>query len=163
MPIIRTTTTIQAPIQRVFDLARSIDAHVATTTKSGEKAVAGRKTGLIEYAESVTWEAKHLGRTQRLKVQITEFDRPNQFVDEMVTGAFRSLRHVHRFKPLTPDQTAMTDELVFKAPMGPLGTIAEKLFLTGYMQRFLEERNQELKQIAESQRWKEFVPETSAN
>ncbi|HCT46382.1 MAG: cell division protein [Phycisphaerae bacterium] len=163
MPIIRTTTTIQAPIQRVFDLARSIDAHVATTTKSGEKAVAGRKTGLIEYAESVTWEAKHLGRTQRLKVQITEFDRPNQFVDEMVTGAFRSLRHVHRFKPLTPDQTEMTDELVFKAPMGPLGTIAEKLFLTGYMQRFLEERNQELKQIAESQRWKEFVPETSAN
>ncbi|HBC08297.1 MAG TPA: cell division protein [Rhodospirillaceae bacterium] len=163
MPIIRTTTTIQAPIQRVFDLARSIDAHVATTTKSGEKAVAGRKTGLIEYAESVTWEAKHLGRTQRLKVQITEFDRPNQFVDEMVTGAFRSLRHVHRFKPVTPDQTEMTDELVFKAPMGPLGTIAEKLFLTGYMQRFLEERNQELKQIAESQRWKEFVPETSAN
>lgn len=163
MPIIRTSTTIQAPVQRVFDLARSIDAHVATTTKSGEKAVAGRKTGLIEYAESVTWEAKHLGRTQRLKVQITEFDRPNQFVDEMVTGAFRSLRHVHRFKPITPDQTEMIDELVFKAPMGPLGTIAEKIFLTGYMQRFLEERNHELKQIAESERWKEFVPESTAN
>ncbi|MFG0245788.1 MAG: cell division protein [Phycisphaerales bacterium JB052] len=163
MPIIRTSTTVQAPIERVFDLARSIDAHVATTTKSGEKAIAGRKTGLIEYAESVTWEAKHLGRTQRLKVQITEFDRPNQFVDEMVTGAFRSLRHVHRFKSMTPDQTEMIDELVFKAPMGPLGTIAEKLFLTGYMHKFLEERNQQLKQIAETQRWKEFLPELSAN
>lgn len=163
MPIIRTTTIIRGPVDRVFDLARSIDAHVVTASKTAEKAVAGRTKGLLGYGESVTWEAKHLGRKQRLKVQITEYDRPNRFVDEMVTGAFRSLRHVHRFRPISPDQTEMTDELVFSAPLGPLGTIAEKTFLTGYLRRFIETRNQQLKQIAESERWKEFVPVTSRN
>lgn len=163
MPIIRTTTIIQGPIDRVFDLARSIDTHVATTSKTAEKAVAGRTRGLLGYGESVTWEAKHLGRKQRLKVQITEFDRPNMFVDEMVTGAFRSLRHVHRFKSIAPDQTEMTDEFVFRAPMGPLGIIAERAFLTGYLRKFVETRNQQLKQIAESERWQEFLPVTSMN
>lgn len=159
MPIIRTSITIQAPIERVFDLARSIDAHIATATKSGEKAIAGRKSGLIEYAESVTWEARHLGKTRRLKVQITEFDRPNQFVDEMVSGSFRSLRHVHRFKAISEGQIEMSDELVFKAPGGPLGTLAEKLFVTGYLEKFLEDRNRQLKAIAESEQWRAFIPE----
>jgi len=160
MPVIHMKTIIQAPIERVFDLARSIDAHIATSETTSEKAIAGRKTGLIEFGESVTWEAKHLGRTQRLKVQITEFDRPKQFVDEMVTGAFRSFRHVHRFKSIESDHTEMTDEIVFKAPWGPVGILAEKAFLSRYLRSFLEERNHQLKQLSESDLWRSYLPET---
>lgn len=160
MAVLHLTTLIAAPIERVFDLARSIDAHIATSDKTSETVVAGRKSGCIEFGESVTWEAQHLGRTQRLQVQITEFDRPNQFVDEMVKGAFRSFRHVHRFKLIGSDATQMTDELVFKAPWGPVGTFAEKAFLSRYLRSFLEERNQQLKQLAESDLWRSFLPET---
>jgi ligand-binding SRPBCC domain-containing protein len=159
MPIIRTTTTIHAPIGRVFDLARSIDAHLDTAQASEERVIAGRKSGLIEYGESVTWEAKHLGRRHRLKAQVTEFDRPNQFVDEMVSGPFRSLRHVHRFRSIRDDQTEMVDEIVYRAPMGPIGMLAEKLILTGHLRKFLESRNEELRQIAECDRWRSFLPD----
>lgn len=159
MPIIRISTSISAPIERVFDLARSVDVHLATTTETQEKAIAGRKSGLLEYGDSVTWEARHLGRTRKLKVQITEFDLPNQFVDEMVSGPFRSLRHVHRFKSNTESDTEMIDELVFKAPMGPIGTLAERLLLTRYMEKFLLKRNAELKTIAETDRWRDYLPQ----
>ncbi|MBL4755322.1 MAG: cell division protein, partial [Flavobacteriales bacterium] len=42
MPKINLTTKIKAPVERVFDLARSIDLHILSTTGTHEKAVAGK-------------------------------------------------------------------------------------------------------------------------
>jgi len=67
----------------------------------------------------------------------------------MVRGAFRRLVHDHQFQPV-PQGTRMIDVFDFTAPMGPLGVVAERLFLTSYLRRFLEHRAQALKQLAES-------------
>jgi hypothetical protein len=61
MPKIELTTHINAPIGRVFDLSRSIDLHMESTKKTGEKAIAGKTSGLIELGETVIWRAKHFG------------------------------------------------------------------------------------------------------
>lgn len=156
MPLIRLETRIAAPVDRVFDLARSIDAHSASTTGTDERAVAGRTSGLIELGETVTWEARHFGVRQKLTSRITEMNRPEMFVDEMVRGAFSSIRHIHRFEQ-KGDLTLMHDEFQFSAPLGILGRLAEILFLTRYMERFLRERNKVLKELAESDGWREFL------
>lgn len=148
MAAFRIVTTIDAPIEVCFDLARDIDFHVRTMAATGERAVAGRTSGLIELGESVTWEAKHLGVRQRLTAQITEFDRPHHFRDEMTAGAFRSLVHDHRFEE-RDGRTVMIDELVFQSPFGPLGRLVNRLFLTAYLRRLLDGRCQELKREAE--------------
>ena len=67
MPKINLTTTIDAPIERVFDLARSIDLHKLSTKKTNEEAVNGKTSGLIELGETVTWRAKHFNVYQKLK------------------------------------------------------------------------------------------------
>src|ERR1700749_3160201 len=97
MPKIELTTTIHAPVEKVFDLSRSIDLHMESTKQTGEKAIAGRTSGLIGLDETVTWRAKHFGIWQTLTAKITQFDYPNSFTDEMVAGAFKSLRHEHLF------------------------------------------------------------------
>lgn len=158
MRLIRLSTIVRAPQHRVFDLARSIDAHMVSTEKTRERAVEGRLSGLIELDETVTWEAIHFGVKQRLKVQITAFDRPNSFTDEMVFGAFKSMRHRHIFHQKGPEETVMIDELEFRAPLGILGTIAERTFLTRYMRGFLIQRNSVLKEIAESDAWSQYLP-----
>jgi hypothetical protein len=61
MPKIELHTEIDAPIERVFDLARSIDLHMLSTSHTNEKAIAGKTSGLIGLGEWVTWRAKHLG------------------------------------------------------------------------------------------------------
>lgn len=160
MPLIELETAIRAPVERVFDLARSIDAHTRSTEGSGELAVAGRTSGLIELDETVTWEARHFGVKQRLTVKITEFDRPRMFEDEMMEGAFASMRHTHRFEP-ADGGTMMKDEFRFKAPLGILGRIAERLFLTRYMRRFLVIRNSVLKDMAESDEWQRYLPDNA--
>ena len=158
MPLIELETRIEAPVKRVFDLARSIDAHTTSAGGSGERAVSGRRSGLLELGESVTWEARHFGVKQQLTVKMTALDRPRMFEDEMVRGAFSSMRHRHRFEP-DGDGTMMSDEFSFSAPLGIMGRIAERIFLTGYMRRFLAERNQVLKKMAESDVWRAYLPQ----
>src|SRR5690606_24024605 len=77
-------TIINAPIERVFDLARSIDLHKLSALNTNEKAIAGKTSGLINEGETVTWRAKHLGIYQILTVQITKLERPYFFEDKMV-------------------------------------------------------------------------------
>lgn len=46
MPVIKLSTVIRTPRERVFDLARSIDAHQDSTGSTEERAVAGVARGL---------------------------------------------------------------------------------------------------------------------
>jgi ligand-binding SRPBCC domain-containing protein len=156
MPVIHLHTVINAPRERVFDLARSIDAHLDTTSHTGERVVAGVASGLLNGGEEVTWEARHLGVKQRLQSKMTEFDRPNRFQDTMLTGAFHSLKHDHIFE-VRDGRTVMTDRFEFRSPLGPLGWLVDRLFLTTYMRRFLEQRNAMLKQTAESDAWRKYL------
>lgn len=97
MPKITLETEIDAPMERVFDLARCIDLHAETMSKYREKAVAGKTRGLIGLNETVTWEAVHFGFKQTLTSKITKFDRPHHFRDVMVSGIFKHLTHDHFF------------------------------------------------------------------
>jgi len=156
MPLIELTTHIAAPIQRCFDLARSIDFHITTAGKTGETAIAGRMTGLIGLDETVTWRAKHLGVWQKLTSKITALERPKHFRDEMIKGAFASLCHDHYFEE-EAGGTAMHDNFTFESPLGPLGMLANWLFLEAYLRQFIVERNALLKATAESEGWRAFL------
>ena len=160
MPKIILTTKIEAPVERVFDLARSIDLHILSTTGTCEEAVAGKTRGLIELGETVTWRAKHLGVYQKLTVEITQFDQPHMFEDVMIKGAFKRMRHRHLFEE-DETGTIMKDEFEFESPFGFLGRLVDAVFLRGYMTRFLVTKNRELKVVAEGDDWEEILSKTS--
>ncbi|HEX3731244.1 MAG TPA: SRPBCC family protein [Opitutaceae bacterium] len=149
MPCIDLTIEIAAPIERVFDLTRSIDAHQQSQSRHAEKAVAGRTSGLIGEGETVTWEARHLGARRRLTSRIAKMDRPRHFRDVMVEGSFARLEHDHFFESLPDGRTRMRDVFDYSAPFGWLGRIADHLFLEAYMRRLLAARNAVIKQLAE--------------
>jgi ligand-binding SRPBCC domain-containing protein len=159
MLVIRLWTPISAPQERVFDLARSIDAHQQSAERTHERAVAGVTHGLIGLGEEVTWEARHFGIRQRLAVRITGFERPARFQDTMVSGAFKSMKHDHEFVP-RPSGTLMVDRFEFESPFGIVGRIVDRLFLAGYLRRFLIRRNEVLKKLAESEGWRKYLGST---
>ena len=141
-------TRIAAPIELCFDLARDVDVHVTTASATRERAVAGRTSGLLELGDVVTFEAVHFGIRQRLTARIVELVRPTRFVDEMVEGAFASLRHVHDF--IAEDGAVlMRDTLTWRSPLGVLGRIADVLVVRRHMRVFLTRKQAELKTCAE--------------
>ena len=169
MPTIVIETRIAAPLERVFDLARDVDAHVESSAFTGERAVApGRTSGLLDLGDLLTFEGRHLGVRQRLTVRITEMEPPRRFVDEGVRGALRELRHVHEFyvdaaphpafghprpaggeRELDVTVTVMRDVITWRSPVGLLGRAADALFVTRHMRWFVTEKQRRLKSMAE--------------
>lgn len=148
MPTITVITHIKAPIKHCFDLARDIDFHVRSLEHTSERAVAGTTTGLIGPDESVTWQAKHFGVTQRLTSRITAFTTPHYFQDTMTAGTFKRFAHDHFFDA-TPDGTTVRDVIAFASPLGPLGWLVDRLFMARYLRRLITARGQAIRCEAE--------------
>jgi ligand-binding SRPBCC domain-containing protein len=153
-------TVIHAPMERCFDLARSVEVHLKGNRHWGEEAVAldGVTSGLVGLGERVTWRARHFGVRQMLSSEITAMDAPRYFRDRMIRGAFRSMEHDHFFQMLEDGSTEMKDVFCFAAPLGVLGRVAEELLLRRYMSALLRERNAIVKQVAESSDWRQYLP-----
>jgi ligand-binding SRPBCC domain-containing protein len=156
VPSIYLQTQINAPVERCFDLSRSIDLHMISTSYSEEKAVEGVTSGLIGQGETVTWEAKHFGIIQRLSSKITRFERPFMFTDEMLKGAFKMIKHDHIFNR-EGRYTIMTDSFIFESPYGIAGKIFNFLILERYLKNLLIKRNRLIKECAESEKWRQIL------
>jgi ligand-binding SRPBCC domain-containing protein len=160
MVTIEDSTIIRAPIERCFDLARSVEVHLAGNVHYGETALAtaGVTTGLVGLGQGVTWRAKHFGVRHNLTSEITGLDRPACFQDTMIQGIFRFMKHDHFFQALPWEETGMKDIFSFAAPLPLLGRLAEVTFLGRYMQILLRERDAVIKEIAESSDWQRYLP-----
>jgi len=156
MPKIELITEINSTLEICFDLSRSIDLHKISTAQTNEEAIAGKTSGLIELNETVTWQATHFGIKQKLTSKITVFERPNYFVDEQIKGIFKSIVHEHKFEQVA-NKTVMKDIFEFHSPLGVLGNIFNKLVLTNYLTKLLQDRNQIIKEFAETEKWNEVL------
>ncbi|HET7436436.1 MAG TPA: SRPBCC family protein [Thermoanaerobaculia bacterium] len=142
-------TFIRAPREIVFDLARDVEAHRQSSSFSQERVVPpGRLTGKLEAGDRVTFEGKHFGIRQRATAKITQMKRPEVFEDMLVESAFTWLRHVHEFIE-RDGGTLMIDRLEWRAPLGFLGRIADRLFVERHMRWFVATKQNALKTLAE--------------
>ncbi len=156
MPTIHLTTFIAAPADVVFDLSRHVGLHKEAMSKYREDAVAGTRFGLIQEDDTVTWKARHLFKNRLLRVKITEMKKSQQYIDEQIMGDFRMMKHEHYFKPCE-NGTLLIDLFHFESPYGVLGRWFNSLYLTKYLRRLLELRNNFIKDYAESGRWKRLL------
>ena len=156
MPIIKIETAINSTIEICFDLSRSIDLHQISTAATKEKAIAGKTSGLINLDEYVTWEATHFGISQKLTSKITQFNRPFHFRDEQLQGIFKYFIHDHTFET-DGGKVIMTDIFDFQSPYSLAGKLFNTIILTDYLRKLLLQRNQVIKEYAESERWKALI------
>ena len=156
MTTIHLTTFIEAPVQRIFDLSRSINLHKISTANTHERVIAGVMNGLINEGETVTWQAKHLFKERKFTAKITALQSPDFFIDEMVSGDFKSFVHEHHFKQVE-NGSLMIDVLKFESPYGLIGKLLNKYYLRDYLYQLLVHRNEVIKDYAESTKWKAIL------
>ncbi|OED44224.1 cell division protein [Flavobacteriaceae bacterium (ex Bugula neritina AB1)] len=138
MTTIQLKTTIQAPIETVFNASRDIDLHINSVKRTKEKAIAGITSGMIGFHETVTWKGKHFGVYLTHQSKITAFQYPTYFVDEMIKGHFCSFKHQHIFTSYGTT-TEMIDLVTYKLPLAFLGRILDYFILKKYLIRFLSQ------------------------
>lgn len=150
MTKIELSTRINAPVERCFDLARSVDLHKLSMQHSREEIANGIKTGLMNLHDTVTWKATHFGIRFTLQSAITRFTRPFFFTDQMVRGPFKCMVHDHFFY-WEESHTTMVDHFYFQSPLGLAGKLTDLLVLKNYLTRLLVQRNTVIKQYAEGE------------
>ena len=152
MTQIKITTTIKAPIEIVFDTCRNIEIHQYSASKTNEKAIAGKTSGLINKGETVTWKGKHFGVYIQHESIISEMEFPIYFVDEQLKGHFKKFKHEHIFIK-KENKTIMTDILEYETPYGLIGKLFDKILLKNHLTNFIVERNSVLKSISENHKY----------
>jgi len=98
---------------------------------------------------SVAFEAATSVSLSDSSLGITEFDRPSRFVDEMIEGAFKRLRHVHEFEFNEGTTVMPATRLEWEAPFGVIGDSADLLFLRRHMRWFVSTEANRAQLIAE--------------
>jgi ligand-binding SRPBCC domain-containing protein len=160
MVTIKLNTWVNAPEERCFKLATSIEFHIASARPMKEKAIAGVTSGLLREGDTVKWRARHF-LLRLTHTSLVEVSKPfSHFREVMIAGIFARYEHEHYFAAMD-DGTRVRDELKFAAPFGPLGRMVEALMLRRYMISLLKRRNAALKHAAESEEWRTYLEEPS--
>jgi ligand-binding SRPBCC domain-containing protein len=176
MFIVRESVLIHAPIERVFLLSTRIELVKETL---GMNPVGGVTSGHIAAGSRVHWRGWKFGLPTEHHTLITAFIPPHEhlsrvdhhpitteafFQDTQERGRFSFFQHDHRFYESTDPSTGtaiteLKDEVRFALPFGPIGRIAAKLLLLPHVRKLCQKRFARLKQLAESEGWREFVRE----
>lgn len=78
----------------------------------------------------------------RWQTQITTWEPPRRFVDIQANGPFGLWEHTHLFEEAGDAATVIRDRVRYAIPLGPLGAIAERLFVRRDLKRIFDYRNQ---------------------
>lgn len=148
MPHLELTTTIEAPVEVCFDFSLDVDLHTQSTG-AREEIVGGVRSGGMALGDDVTWKAWHFGIPFRMTSEITEYERPARFLDEQTRGPFASWRHEHRFED-RDGGTLIRDVVDYRSPLGPVGSLVDRIRLERYMVGLLQRRNEFLRLAAEA-------------
>lgn len=148
MSAIESRTELGCPCERAFDLSLDLDLELLATARFRSRIVGGRRGGRIGPAETVTWQLRQFGVPVRHTSVISAYEPPGYFVDEMVRGVLAAFRHEHRFQPRPDGGCTMLDTVTYRVPLGPLGRLADRLFVRRRLRRLLLDRNAEIARSA---------------
>jgi ligand-binding SRPBCC domain-containing protein len=87
------------------------------------------------------------GFTTDWVTEITQIEHHHHFIDDQRVGPFALWHHQHFFKSLGPKRTEMTDILHYAAPLGPLGTLADLIFVNRQVRGIFEARETAIKRL----------------
>ncbi len=148
---------MRAPAGRCFDLARSVNLHVASATDIAARAVGGRTSGLSGAGDETTWSARFCGVRFAMTTRVEGFAPPTGFGDRLTRGLLRRFEHAYRFTPQPDGGCTMADELTIEAPFGPLGRLMERFYLVRRMNVLVWRRLQYIQRVAEGEDWRQYV------
>lgn len=78
--------------------------------------------------------------------EITHVKEYASFIDEQLKGPYTLWRHLHTFEE-TPEGVMMRDKVDYSIPLGPLGRIANALFVASQVQSIFDYRFEAVEQI----------------
>jgi len=118
-----------------------------TPDEMGFKITSPPNKGEMYEGQIITYTVKPvLGIPINWMTEITSVNAPYRFVDTQLVGPYKVWHHQHHFVE-TSQGTMMTDIVNYSIPFGPLGGIADKLFVQAKLKAIFDYRTEKINQI----------------
>ena len=88
---------------------------------------------------TIHYQLSLFGLKFRWRTLIESFEPETGFVDVQTKGPYRSWRHTHTFLD-APGGTLVRDHVEYEIPLGPLGELANRLFVARQLRRIFDFR-----------------------
>ncbi|HEX8324554.1 MAG TPA: SRPBCC family protein [Tepidisphaeraceae bacterium] len=153
MPLLRYESVVSQPIDRVWAAFQDVSGLLPALTPAAQQLK-------IESADPLP---PRLGTTVRLSVKgpfgrvrwtavYTAFDPPHptvtgieaRFVDEQTSGPFKRWSQSHEFEAASDTTTCCIDVIDYAVPLGPLGRVADVVFVRRLVSRMFTERHRRM-------------------
>ncbi len=76
----------------------------------------------------------------RWQTRIETWEPPTRFVDTQAKGPYSLWEHTHLFEPDGDEATVIHDRIRYSIPLGPLGALAQRLFVRRDLERIFDFR-----------------------
>ena len=155
MFLVKDSIHINAPIERCFLLSTSIDL---AGWNYGMRPKSGKASGHLLIGDRILWKGWIFGLPQIHQMIVTAYNKPVFFQDTMEHGRFKRFQQDHHFAEVD-GHTFLHDKVKFSLPLGWPGKVVARRLVVPLIARRLRRRFALLKQLAESDEWRHYVPE----
>ena len=125
MPTFRFRFVVQAPIQDVWKFYTDVKHLEIITPKEMDLKIINSSSQNIIQGQEIWLSGKIMAnRRNRWHSKIT-FLKKYEYIDEMLTGPFKTWKHSHKFDDLDGGRTEIIDEIQFELPYGIFGRLFE--------------------------------------
>lgn len=148
-------TTIAAPLARVWLFHTDAQNLPRLSPPAANVRLESADLPLREGSELVILARGPLARPIRWVARITDFTPPHavlfgveaRFVDEQLAGPFASWRHEHEMEAVDAKTTLLTDRITYRLRGGPLGILADWLFVRWQLSQLFAYRHRVLREM----------------
>lgn len=151
---------VNAPIERCFLLSTHVDLVKRCLKLRLVPKKSSRASGLFKPGDQMTWKGWVCGIPLKHQGKVTRYEQPEYFQNSMERGRFQRFEYDHFFAEVG-GQTLLNDKIRFSLPAGWLLRPMVEFLLLPYMERQLQRRLKLLKQVAESDEWKNYLADES--
>ena len=155
MPVLTFEITLPAPIDRVWQFHEDVPAALPALSppESGVKVESADLPARVGSRIVITARGP-LGLRIRWVAKITAHRPPRaggaygaEFADEQESGPFAAWLHQHVFEEVGPCATRVTDRVTYRVPLGPLGVVADHLFVRRRLVAMFRHRHRALARV----------------
>ena len=135
---LRTTTTVNAPIEETFAFFSRAENLGLLTPASMQFSIAGRAPAIAEGA-TIDYTLRIGPLRIAWRSRIVSWVPQVRFIDVQEAGPYRTWQHEHTFRA-SGSSTVMEDRVCYTLPLGALGRLANQLFIVPALRRIFQYR-----------------------
>jgi ligand-binding SRPBCC domain-containing protein len=157
MPTLEFETTIAAPLEKVWAFYQDVNASLPALTAAEEgltieSADVPVRVGskIVLHVNGPFGRVRWVGRiVENQPPHAVVFGEEARFVDEQESGPFKFWRHEHEFERVDEKSTRVVDRLTYRVPFGPIGWLADAVFVRPKLKRLFRYRHDHLRRLLE--------------